>query len=251
MFNAPIDNPISATDPTMSGLIALDITQQIDVSSLKYDPSSARDQTIINAFKNSPWAAESNNTTTSIQTVDRDLLFQILMVENISKSKQSQLDEINTKLDPKNQRVDRLKFSKKQNNTVISQIDIDTYSSNNSNNSNNNNNNTQNNNTSSQNDMFKFTIQGKNNLIFFAITTYPIKWGNCTLGAKLIVKRGTLFNKNIFILSKFDNSIFLGGINRIWNENRDIKFKEYLTQKLNRDRSTSSLQSSKKRKAPL
>lgn len=224
----------------MSGLIALDITQQIDVSSLKYDPSSARDQTIINAFKNSPWAVENNM---SIHTVDRDLLFQILMVENISKSKQSQLDEINTKLDPKNQRVDGLKFSKKQNNTIITQIDVDTYSSNNTDNTQNN--------TSSQNDMFKFTIQGKNGLIFFAITTYPIKWGNCTLGAKLIVKRGTLFNKNIFILSKFDNSIFLGGINRIWNENRDIKFKEYLTQKLNRDRSTSSLQSSKKRKAPL
>lgn len=230
----------------MSGLIALDITQQIDLASLKHDPSSSRDRMIIAAYQNIPWALESNTSNTSntsqvnILTTDRDLLFQILMVENISKSKQSQIDDINAKLNPKNQRVDRLNASKlkRQPQTVISHIDMD------------------NDNTdlpsslmqSSQNDMFKFTIQGKNSTIFSAITTYPIKWGNCALGAKIIIKKGTLFNKNIFILRNQSNSTFLGGINRIWNENRDLKLNDYLSQKLTRNRATASSQTSRKRK---
>lgn len=233
----------------MSGLIALDITQQIDLASLKKDFLSGREQMIIKSYENLPWTGETNNKNNKpiMMILDRDILFQILMVENISRSKQSQLDDINIKLDPKNQRVDRLNASKLKNpnqpqlrQNVITQIDMD----------NDNNTSSHLNSISHDNDMFKFTIQGKNGMVFFAITTFPMKWGNCALGAKIIIKQGTIFNKKIFILKKSTNATFLGGINRIWNENRDLKVHDYLTQKLQRDRSTATTtQGSRKRKA--
>lgn len=229
----------------MSSIISQDITSEIELPPQK-DDLSQRDLMLLNAYENTPWN-ENDISANTITTVDRDLLFQILLVENISKSKQSQLDDINTKIDPKTQRVDRLNASKvnlkTQRPEFVAQIDLDGEDSTSFSTSNNTLNNT-------EKDMFRFTIQGRNGLIFFAINTFQIKWGNCTLGAKIIIKKGTIFNKNIFILRNNMNVTFLGGINRVWNENRNLKLKDYLTAKLNRDRANATTTSkSRKRKA--
>lgn len=220
----------------MSGIISQDITQRLD---LPYNRNglSQRDQMILKAYENQPWRDDTTTTTTTNKLgiiTDRDLLFQILMIENISRSKQTQLDEINSKLDPKNQRVDRLNASKinlrgNQNHEMISQIDLDDNS-----NTTNNNNNT-NKPADRSKDVYKLTIQGKNGVIFFAVNTSPINWSNCALGTKLIIKKGTFYDKKIFILNE-SNMTFLGGINRIWNENRNLKVQDYLNIKLNRDK---------------
>lgn len=229
----------------MSSIISQDITSEIELPSQK-DDLSQRDLMLLNAYESAPWN-ESDISDKSITTVDRDLLFQILMVENISRSKQSQLDDINTKLDPKTQRVDRLNASKvnlkRQKPEFISQVDLDREDSSSLSSSNNTL-------TSNEKDMFRFTIQGRNGLVFFAINTFQIKWWNCALGAKIIIKKGAVFNKNIFILRNNTNVVFLGGINRIWNENRTLKLKDYLIAKLNRDRTNATTTSSlRKRKA--
>lgn len=230
----------------MSSIISQDITSDVELSSQK-DDLSQRDLMIFKAYENTPWTENDISDRHPITTVNRDLLFQILMVENISKSKQSQLDDINTKINPKTQRVDRLNASKinlkSKRPEFVAQIDLDSDDDSSPSFPNHSLNN-------SEKDMFKFTIQGRNGLIFFAINTFPIKWGNCTLGAKIIIKKGTIFNKNIFILRNNTNVTFLGGINRIWNENRNLKLKDYLTAKLNRDRINATTTSgSRKRKA--
>lgn len=224
----------------MSGIISQDITSRIDLPIQRYDLSQ-RDQIIITAYENNPWDNDANHKPVTI--LDRDLLFQILMVENISRSKQSQLDDIDTQIDPMNQRVDRLNASKinpkvNKGHEIITQIDLDGDTPSNFKPN------------SNEKDMYKLTIQGTNGVIMFAINTFPIKWGNCTLGAKMIIKKGTICNKNIFLLRENTNVMFLGGINRIWNEDRNLKIKDYLTTKLHRDRTNASTtSSSRKRKA--
>lgn len=109
-------------------------------------------------------------------------------------------------------------------------------------------NNSNNNSSAAKNKaVFKLTLQSKSGDVFFAINSTPISWSSCMLGSKIVILPGTVFNRGVFIL-KDSQVIFLGGINRVWNENRDQKFCDYLESKLQRDKQLVN-GGSKKRKA--
>ncbi|CCD25139.1 Rmi1p NDAI_0E03220 [Naumovozyma dairenensis CBS 421] len=249
-----------------TSIISQDITGTFDLPT-NISSLGSREQLIIRAYQNEPWFP--NESTTAILEkklckVNRELLFQILMVENISKSKLAQVDDIKVKLDPKNQKVDRLRSGQLKappTYKVVTQVDVDAddnidrtgidniASTNNYNNNNNNNNNSNNSTTKA---VFKLTLQSKNGDIFFAINSTPLPWISCMLGSKIVIKPGTIFNKGVFIISD-TKVVFLGGINRVWNENRDHKMSAYLEAKLDREKETSKgnkQQNKRKRKAP-
>ncbi|GAV51559.1 hypothetical protein ZYGR_0AF00300 [Zygosaccharomyces rouxii] len=224
----------------MSTIIFQDISQvpsplQIDDRSTL----SSRDLTILEAFENEPWnLGPPALVDQKFARLDRDLLFQIVMVENTSKSKLNQVDDIRAKLDPTLQRVDRLKTTRDR--VVINQVDIDkdeptsesagTTASNQS------------------RAVFKLVLQDRRGSLFYAINSSALPWLQvCMLGSKVIVKRGSIFNRGVFVLQE-PNVLFLGGINRAWNENRDGKLCEYLESKLQRDAEDVKLNGTRKRK---
>ncbi|CCC69242.1 hypothetical protein NCAS_0C02520 [Naumovozyma castellii] len=232
----------------LSSILSQDITQDIPFPS-NLSSLGSREQLVIKAYKDEGWfsnVAMSSMVEQKLCKVDRELLFQVLMVENISKSKLNQVDEIKTKLDPKNQKVDTLRSGKKAppKYKMVNQVDVDEDNDNTTNA------------TSSRlannaKTVFKFTLQNKNGDVFFGVNTTVLPWSSCLLGAKIIIKPGTIFNKGVFLLQD-SNVIFLGGINKIWNENRDYKTCEYLEAKLERERenTTNSAKNKRKRKVP-
>ncbi|QLG71814.1 hypothetical protein HG535_0C01630 [Zygotorulaspora mrakii] len=199
----------------MSGILSEDITA---LSSLDRSALSSRDSTLLRALDRDTWLSDKDCIQQPFTTLPNDCLFQILMIENISQSKMSQLDDIDNKLDPAKQRVDRLQNSR----VVIHEVNMDNddsvtkekYGS---------------------KDVFKLTLQDKSGKFFYAINYNIIPWINvCMIGSKLIIKSGTSFNRGVFIVKDTDCS-FLGGTNRIWNENRESKLYNYLDSKLKRD----------------
>ncbi|SMN22810.1 similar to Saccharomyces cerevisiae YPL024W RMI1 Subunit of the RecQ (Sgs1p)-Topo III (Top3p) complex [Maudiozyma saulgeensis] len=229
----------------------------------KNDPLRIANSTyeqLYNTFENEPWLSSSTNnddfTQLKMLKVDRDLLFQVLMVEDISKSKQSQLDDLSTKINPKNQRVDTLRQSKGPKKfNIITQVDLDKDDNTTNNNNNNSANLSANFNTSKSSDLqsrktvYKITLQSKKGDIFFAINTYPIHWDNCCWGAKLIIKKDTIFNRGVFYLKENLTSMCFGSINS-WMEQQDLKKFAYLEGKLNRDNNDfKETTTSRKRKA--
>lgn len=202
---------------------------------------SSRDLKILEAFENEPWhLGPPALVDQKFTRLNRDLLFQIVMVENTSKSKLNQVDDIRAKLDPNLQRVDRLKTTRDR--VVINQVDIDKDES-----------------TSDNAGMaaynqskavFKLVLQDRKGSLFYAINSSPLPWLQvCMLGSKVIIKKGSTFNRGVFVLQE-PNVLFLGGINRAWNENRDGKLCEYLERKLLRDAEDVKLNGSRKRKNP-
>lgn len=198
---------------------------------------SSRDIAIVKAFENEPWNAGSPALVDQkFSRTDRDLLFQILMVENTSRSKLNQIDDIKTKLDPNLQRVDRLKTSKDK--VVVNQVDMDDDEPRAEDVPN----------TIQTKAVFRFVLQDRKGSLFYATNSTPLPWLQvCMLGSKVIIKRGSIFNRGVFILQE-PNVLFLGGINRAWNENRDGKLCEYLESKLQRDAEDVKLNGTKKRK---
>ncbi|CCK67925.1 Rmi1p KNAG_0A02360 [Huiozyma naganishii CBS 8797] len=200
--------------------------------------SGDRELSAVRAWRNEPWVPTQGK-----RVVDRELLFQILLVENVSKPKQAQLDAIRAKLDPRNQRVDTLRGgSTPRRQAVVTQVDLDnddvgrgapalgTAAGANNNKS-----------------VFKFTLQDKSGAVFFGINRTPLLHHNSwILGAKLILKPGTIVNNDVFLFQK-EQAVFLGGIDRVWNENNDLKMRDYLEYKLNRD-NCSAAGNKKKRK---
>lgn len=224
----------------MSAIIFQDISQVSSPLQIN-DRSrlSGREVTILEAFENEPWNTGPPLLVDQKFTIlDRDLLFQIVMVENTSKSKLNQVDDIKTKLDPNLQRVDRLKDTK--NKVVINQVDVDKDEMVSE---------TPNANTNSQSKaVFKLVLQDRRGSLFYSINSSPLPWLQvCMLGSKVIVKKGSIFNRGVFILQE-PNVLFLGGINRSWNENRDEKLCEYLEAKLQRDAEDVKLNGTRKRK---
>ncbi|CAI1766716.1 hypothetical protein SEUBUCD646_0P02550 [Saccharomyces eubayanus] len=241
---------------SFSSILSQDITDDISA------PANAavlgpREQLIFKAYQNEPWLAgiaQNLILDEKLVVVDRELLFQVLMVENISKSKLTQIDDIKTKLDPKKQKVDRLRSGAQVHDAkkyeVITQVDMEDEGNLNDNdgaNYKNNNNNNNNDNTAKSKSVFKLTLQSKSGDIFFAVNSTPIPWNSCMLGSKIVILPGTVFNRGVFVM-KDSQVIFLGGINRVWNENKDQKFCDYLESKLQRDKQFVN-GASKKRKA--
>ncbi|CCF59568.1 hypothetical protein KAFR_0H01580 [Kazachstania africana CBS 2517] len=224
---------------SLSGIISQDITQQID---LPTTTTSAREASVFKAYQNDPWlhGTAQNVIDQKMLEVDRDLLFQILMIENVSKSKQTQYDDLKAKIDPKNQKVDRLKDSNvkgPKRYQMVTQVNMedDNLSQ-------------RNNNVLNDKSVFKLAIQSKAGDIFFAVNTTPLPWSSCMLGSKITIKPGTIFNRGMFIL-KESNVTFLGGINRTWNENKDYKMCDYFEAKLDQYKSTIN-NNTRKRRAP-
>lgn len=226
----------------MSSIIAQDITSIPQYSDASTSSLSGRDLIVAKALANEPWHPDETSATLVNQKlcrVDRDLLFQVLMVENTSKSKLSQVDELNTKLDPKSQKVDRLKTGKDK--VVINQVNVDSEEAptdvdNQANRS-----------MAQSKAVFKLMLQDRSGSLFYAINSTPLPWLNaCMLGSKILIKQGTLFNRGVFILQE-SHVMFLGGINRAWNENREAKLCEYLEVKLRRDGENRTKHNGKKR----
>ncbi|KAG0658812.1 hypothetical protein C6P45_002064 [Maudiozyma exigua] len=191
---------------------------------------------IYDSFDNEPWLHNSSQDITQLKMmkVDRDLLFQIIMIEDISKSKQSQFDELSTRIDPKNQRVDTLRNSKGPKKfDIVTQVDLD----------NDNDTPTNNNNAlgsgSNKKTVYKMTIQSKRSDIFSAITTFPFDTKGCYWGSKIIIKKGTIFNRGVFYL-KEENIVKCFGRIQNWMENQELKMHFYLEEKLKRDNETNS-----------
>ncbi|CAI4806844.1 BPK_HP2_G0053160.mRNA.1.CDS.1 [Saccharomyces cerevisiae] len=238
---------------SFSSILSQDITD--DITPPAYSATlGSREQIVFRAYQNEPWLAGTASNLIldkKLVIVDRELLFQVLMVENITKSKLTQIDDIKTKLDPKKQKVDRLRSGAQGNGAkkyeVITQVDMEddgNVADNNCAKENNSNNNSS---AAKNKAVFKLTLQSKSGDVFFAINSTPISWSSCMLGSKIVILPGTVFNRGVFIL-KDSQVIFLGGINRVWNENRDQKFCDYLESKLKRDKQLVN-GGSKKRKA--
>lgn len=229
------------TNMSFSSILSQDITDDITAPANAATLGS-REQLIFKAYQNEPWLAgiaQNLILDEKLVVVDRELLFQVLMVENISKSKLTQIDDIKTKLDPKNQKVDRLRSGPQVHDAkkyeVITQVDMEDEGSPNDTDRANYKSSNNNDNTAKSKSVFKLTLQSKSGDIFFAINSTPIPWNSCMLGSKIVILPGTVFNRGVFII-KDPQVIFLGGINRVWNENRDQKFCDYLESKLQRDK---------------
>lgn len=231
---------------SIAAIISQDITLPIALPSNRSE-LGPREQMVIKAYESEPFLSKLDSRSKIVDQklirVENDLLFQILLVENISTSTVSQLDDIKAKTDPKTQKVDRLRQT---NYKVITQVDIDDTDNDGCNNF------KQNGNSklplNSKNNTYKITLQSKSRSIFFAINSAPLPWASCMLGSKIIVKSGTLFNRGVFLLQE-SQVIFLGGINRIWNENKDEKISAYLHAKLDVNNELVNNQNSKKRKS--
>lgn len=225
-----------------SPLLMQDITQAIDIPE-KGPSTSADEQQLYNAYLNPPWLSDSTTDPSDVKVtkVDRDLLFQVLMIENITKSKQAQLEDLKEKMDPKNQRVDTLRQSKKGPHkfSMITQVDLDLDNSNSKN--------IIGNRSSQGETVFKITLQSKKGDIFFAINTTPINWASCFWGAKIIILKGTLFNRGVFYLTDSLTVMKYGSVHP-WTIDQAFKMQAYLEGKLSRD-SDDSGSNPRKRKA--
>lgn len=236
---------------SVSSILSQDITLSTLENSLNnLSNLSSREQLILKAYLNEPWlkgkshAAIIDEKTTR---ADRELLFQILLIENVSKSKQSQLDDLKAKIDPKHQKVDRIRKIPTSNSTttsrryeMVTQINMDEESDSNRGVPNSN---------KQDKVVYKLTIQSKSGDVFNAINSVPLPWISCMLGSKIIIKPGTIFNRGVFLFQESSQVVFLGGINRIWNENKDIKMCDYYKARLERDKHDQSTSKTRKRKA--
>lgn len=91
---------------SFSSILSQDITD--DITPPAYSATlGSREQIVFRAYQNEPWLAGTASNLIldkKLVIVDRELLFQVLMVENITKSKLTQIDDIKTKLDRKNRK---------------------------------------------------------------------------------------------------------------------------------------------------
>lgn len=219
----------------MSLIISQDITQPVDVSLIDRNRLSARDSKVLRAFENDVWLPNTTAIDQKHCLTTRDLLFQILMVEDVSKSKLSQIDDISTKLNPKYQKIDRLSTGREK--VVINQVNVDTEETS-----------AENFTQQSKKTVYKLTLQDKSGAIFYALNTINLPWLSvCMLGSKLIISERTQFIRGVFLL-KDTNCMFLGGVNQSWNENRELKLQDYLEAKLQREEESRASSNSKKRK---
>ena len=170
------------------------------------------------------------------------------MVENISKPKLSQLDDLKVRINPKNQRIDRLSTSRQapsgtkpaSKNQLIVAVDVEADSSANL---------MQN---SVEKSVFKLTLQDKSGAMYFAVNLCPLNFlkndgSSCILGSKAVILPGAIFNRGMFLLQ--ENTVtFMGGIIKSWNDGRDYKLVDYLESELERQGTTPL---SRKRQVPM
>ncbi|SCU85183.1 LADA_0D06128g1_1 [Lachancea dasiensis] len=237
-----------------NAILTADITQisasQMGVSGL--GAGNERMRLMYEALANPVWSP-ANVAEQKLATVQKPLLFQVCMVENVGRSKLSQLEDLSHRMDPKTQRTDRLSTSKKglasedgsgnaktmSNRQLITSVDVDTDSP-----------------TylvpqTGEKSIYKLTLQDKSGAMYFAINLSPMNFlkndgSSCILGSKIVVLPGTIFNRGMFMLR--DSSLkFMGGMIQSWNRGRDYKLCEYLAAQLE---SRTGLTATRKRKTP-
>lgn len=230
-----------------NNLLIADITQPVNISPSN-SSTNERVKLMTDAYNNPVWSDRDIGDQKMVK-VQEPLLFQVCMVENIWRSKLSQLDDLKVRIDPRNQRIDRLSTSKKapnaaqagrtSGNQLITAMDVDsdvpadlTQSA-------------------PDKSMFKLTLQDKSGAMYFAINLSPLNFlkndGNsCILGSKAVILPGAVFNRGAFLL-RDNNVVFMGGIIKQWNDGRDYKLIEYLESEL---QSQGLSAQSRKRKTP-
>ncbi|GMM57641.1 Rmi1 protein [Maudiozyma humilis] len=208
---------------SFSPLLMQDITQVDPQSIAQQRGNTPAETAMLAAFANAPWladdpAAARDPTTVKLCRADRDLLFQVLMVENVSRAKQAQLESLRAKIDPRHHRVDTLRQSKAPRTfDMVSHIDMDgedTASD-----------------ASPRTDVFKLTLQTRSGDIFFAINTEPLGWGSCRWGAKIVVRKGAIFSRGVFCLTPA-NTVMCSGSMPAWNVGHEHRMVMYLEGKL-------------------
>ncbi|AMD22713.1 HHL057Wp [Eremothecium sinecaudum] len=201
------------------GFLSTDITH-LDHKLLELLPQAPNGHLFREAYLSSPWPnvkVEEQR----CKIVERKLLFQVCMVEDISRSKLSQIDEFQMRLNPRKRMVDRVNYSKRE---VVTAIDVDTDEP------------QVKDSCSDVNRVYKLTLQDKIGQLFYAINIEHIATlKTCMLGAKVIVLPGTVFNRGMFMLTNA-NLRTLFGLIPSWNADKDRKICTYLESKLDDDR---------------
>lgn len=214
-----------------SDLRKVDITT---VTNVLEDPNSL----IVKAFNNETWPTKDIFQQKLI-TVNRPLLFQVCMIENISRSKLTQVDELQVVIDPRRQKVDRLSTSRDCQ-QLISEVNLDdddddgtTSYHNNSGVGNGDSNYTNNKDAGNLNQhVYKLILQDKKGNLFYAINLDPIPaLKTCFLGSKLIILPGAKFNRGMFTFNNSTVKLMYGLIQQ-WNDGKLQKVTEYLQNEL-------------------
>ncbi|CEP61981.1 Rmi1p LALA0_S04e05028g [Lachancea lanzarotensis] len=220
-----------------SRILTADITQG-PFSIASNAAQNERTRLIDDALASAVWSPQGIEDQRLI-TVQRPLLFQVCMVENIGRSKASQLDVIRSRMDPRTQRVDRVSTSADRH--LVTAVDVDTDAP------------VDTELTGADKSTFKLTLQDKTGAMYFAINMSPLNFlkndgSSCVLGSKLVVLPGAVFSRGVFLLR--DSSVtFMGGMIQSWNRGRDQKMCTYLEAHLEVSKAAES-SSSRKRKAP-
>lgn len=165
--------------------------------------------------------------------VERDTLFQIVFLENVSHSIQDQYDELMSSYDVEGVGADRLKYTRQR---VVRQINVEGDEQGNPQEQEVKQGNTINN----SNATFKLTLQDTSGNVAYGIelgklsflsgknfsSGFPIQ-----LGTKLLVKAGTKLFKGVLLLNQ-DNVEFLGGLVPEWNQDLQQKHMTYLKKRI-------------------
>ncbi|SCV03295.1 LAME_0H09274g1_1 [Lachancea meyersii CBS 8951] len=222
-----------------SGILTADITQG-PFSVAANTTQNERTRLMNDALANAVWSAH-NTGDQRLVTVNQPLLFQICMVENIGRSKASQLDTLRSRIDPRTQRVDRVGASKTPTDRrLVTSVDVETDVS------------TDSNLQGPDKSVFKLTLQDRSGAMYFAINVSPLNFlkndgSSCVLGSKLVILPGAVFSRGMFLLR--DSCVmFMGGMIQSWNRGRDHKMCAYLEAQLDLAKPKGS-SASRKRKA--
>ncbi|SCV03046.1 LAMI_0H05050g1_1 [Lachancea mirantina] len=200
--------------------------------------TNERSKLMWKAYNNETWSIKNLGDQKMIRT-ENPILYQICMVENISRSKLNLIDDLKVRIDPRTQRVDRLNstkhgdardYAKKKNSSedtsLITAMDVESDMPPLEGNDGNGANKT----------VYKLTLQDKSGAMFYAMNLKPMSMlkndgAACMLGAKLVILPGAFFNRGVFLLDD-KTATFMGGVVKKWNDGRDNKTCEYLEARL-------------------
>ena len=181
------------------------------------DPNSL----ITIAFHNETWPTDKMFEQKQV-TVNNPLLFQICMIENISRSKLNQTDELQILIDPRKQKVDRLSTSRDRQ-QLISEVNVDEDNNNEMGTDSSidpgSNHSTKDVGNLNQH-IYKLTLQDRKGNLFFAINLDSVPGlKTCLLGSKIIILPGSQFSRGMFSFTNNTVKLMYGLISQ-WNEDK-------------------------------
>ncbi|AAS53829.1 AFR458Cp [Eremothecium gossypii ATCC 10895] len=191
-------------------VLSADITQLTE-EQVNAGPDGAVGTLLKEAYQSAVWGGEGREQQ-RCQAVNRKLLFQVCMVENVSRSRLAQVDEYHVRLAPRKQMVDRVGAGKE----LVSSVDVDSDS-----------------NQPAADErqapaVYKLTLQDKSGGLFYAMNVEAIgALKTVMLGAKLVILPGAVFNRGIFLLTASTVRLLFGLIPS-WNGGKEHKVCAYL-----------------------